>query len=300
MQGSEETMAGCGKLQAAVRFCLAGLLLAPLFACGSHKEEPETASAAPASVDTAKVAAAPAAPVTVDPRLQQSFVDATLAEPPLGDLRPPETTATGKSVGKLYEDVVKLWDGVKYVDSHGKNIVYKAVLDTDLGSIEITLRPDLAPNHVRSFIALARAGYYNGLVFERTDHGVSGDDGADIEFIEAGCPLGTGEMGYGSIGYWLKPEFHPDAINEDGTVGAMPGEDSDTSTCKFYIACCAMPSWDQHRSVFGKVTEGLEVAHRILSLPVRNDTPEGDLPLKPVVIRKVTIVASEVEKPGVN
>lgn len=295
-------MAGCGKLRlgAALRIWLAGILLASLSACGSHKADSQSADDELPATDTAKKDPAPEPKVVLDPHLHQSFGDATIAEPPIGDLRPPETTLTGKSVGKLYENVVKLWDTIKFVDDHGKKLAYRAVLDTDLGTIEITLRPDLAPNHVRSFIALARAGYYDGLVFERTDHGISGDDASDVEFIEGGCPLGTGEMGYGSIGYWLKPEFHPQAIHEDGTVGAIPGEDSDTSSCKFYIGCCAMPSWDQHRSVFGKVTQGLEVAHRILSLPVRNDTPEGDLPLKPVVIRKVTIVASEVENSGVN
>jgi len=295
-------MAGCGKIHpwATLRVCVTGLLLVPLAACGSHKEEPRTTAEAPAAPEPVKTADAAPPPVALDPQLHQTFADATIAEPPIGDLRPPEITMTNKSVGKLYEDVVKRWDAIKFVDEQGKKLAYRAVLDTDLGTIEITLRPDLAPNHVRSFIALARAGYYDGLVFERTDHGVSGDDASDMEFIEGGCPLGTGEMGYGSIGYWLKPEFHPQALNEDGTVGAMPGEDSDTSSCKFYVACCPMPSWDQHRSVFGKVTQGLEVAHRILSLPVRNDTPEGDLPLKPVVIRKVTIVATQVENSNVN
>lgn len=294
-------MAGRGKRcnRASARFWLAGLLLFPLTACGGHKEEPRAAANTQSTAAADKPAPESTAPVAVDPHLNQSFADATLAEPPVGDLRPPETTLTGKSVGRLYEQVVKIWDTIKLVDEHGKPLIYRAILDTDLGTIEITLRPDLAPNHVRSFIALAKAGYYDGLVFERTDHGASADDASEIEFIEAGCPLGTGEMGYGSIGYWLKPEFHPNAINEDGSVGAITGEDSDTSSCKFYIACCSMPSWDQHRSVFGKVTQGLDVAHRILSLPVRNDSPEGDLPLKPVVIRKVVIM-SEVEKAGVN
>lgn len=293
-------MAGRGKRcnRASARFWLAGLLLLPLTACSSHKEEPHADANTQSTAAADKTASESTAPVAVDPHLNQSFADATLAEPPLGDLRPPETTLTGKSVGKLYEEVAKLWDTVKFVNERGKPIVYRAILDTDLGTIEITLRPDLAPNHVRSFIALAKAGYYDGLLFERTDQDAE-DDGSDIQFIEAGCPLGTGEMGYGSIGYWLKPEFHPNAINEDGTVGAIITADSDTSSCKFYIACCSMPSWDQHHSIFGKVTQGLDVAHRILALPVRNDTPEKDLPLKPVVIRKVVIV-SEVEKAGVN
>ena len=49
----------------------------------------------------------------------------------------------------------------------GKRLDYRAVLNTDAGAITIALQPELAPNHVRSFVALARAGYYDGLVFER-------------------------------------------------------------------------------------------------------------------------------------
>ncbi len=261
--------------------------------CAKTQEPAHTSPGDQPVADATTPATAPEPDVPLDPRLHQSFADATLAEPPAGDLRPPETTLAGKSVGKLYGEVVKLWDAIHFATSHGKPITYKAVIDTEMGTIEISLRPDLAPNHVRSFVALAKAGYFDGLVFERTVHEEGPD--AKLELIEAGCPLGTGELGYGSIGYWLKPEFNP-ALHEDGTVGAFHGEESDTSACRFYITLSPAPFMNEHYTVFGKVTQGLDVARKILSLPVRNDTPEGDRPLKPVVIRKVTIQASEPEK----
>jgi cyclophilin family peptidyl-prolyl cis-trans isomerase len=228
-----------------------------------------------------------------DPRLRQSFAEATLADPPAGVGLPPETTVTGKSVGKLYTEVSRLWDGIRFVSPGGKPLAYHAALDTEMGTIDIALRPDLAPNQVRSFIALARAGYYDGLVFERTIHEENRD--GRLEQIEAGCPLGTGEIGQGGIGYWLKPEKNSHATHEEGTVGASHGPETDAGTCKFYINLCQTPAMDGDYTVFGKVTQGLDIARRILSLPLSNEAPEGDRPARPVVIRKVIIEASEVE-----
>jgi cyclophilin family peptidyl-prolyl cis-trans isomerase len=59
---------------------------------------------------------------------------------------------------------------------------------------------------------------------------------------------------------------------------------------------------DGHYTIFGKVTQGLDVARKILSLPVRDDGefPDLDRPVKPVVIRRVTIQAKEVESAEAN
>jgi peptidyl-prolyl cis-trans isomerase B (cyclophilin B) len=233
----------------------------------------------------------------LDPRLHQPFAEATLSDPPGEWQRPPDLTMTNKSVGKLYTEVVRSWDEIRFVSADGKRQGYWATLDTELGPVEISLRPDLAPNHVRSFVALARAGYYDGLVFERTIHETIPDRPSDrVEIIEAGCPMGTGEAGYGSIGYWLRPEISAEVTHDEGMVGASHGEDGDMSACKFYINLCKAPFLDGNYTVFGKVTQGIEVARKILSLPVRNDAefPEGDRPVQPVVIRKVTIHTEEV------
>src|SRR5262249_21784749 len=137
-----------------------------------------------------------------DPRLHQSFQAATLSDPPNEDQRLPETTMADQSVGKLYTEVLRLWDGIRFVNAAGKRPAYRATLETELGPIEIALLPDIAPNHVRNFIALTRASYYDGLVFERTVHEESEDgSGAKVDLVEAGCPVGTGDAGFGSIGY---------------------------------------------------------------------------------------------------
>jgi cyclophilin family peptidyl-prolyl cis-trans isomerase len=259
---------------------------------GNHSELDVAKKAAAVSLATE---ATNEKPVPSDARLDQSFAEATRSEPPDNGQRPPDLTLTGKSVGKLYTEVVRLWDTIRFRSKNGKPISYTAVVDTELGPIEIALRPDLAPNHVRNFVALARAGYYDGLVFERTVHAKSEEHPeVEVAVLEGGCPLGTGDLGVGSIGYWLKPEFSKEA-HEEGTVGACHGEEPDTAACRFYITLSKAPFLDGNFTVFGRVTQGLDLARRIFWLPVRNDPeyPEGDRPEKPVVIRKVTIRTSE-------
>jgi len=70
-----------------------------------------------------------------------------------------------------------------------------------LNSEAVRLDPEHAYTHGRQgFLALARAGYYDGLIFEHTTHQRS-DAVADseIELVEGGCPMGTGNPGFGSI-----------------------------------------------------------------------------------------------------
>jgi cyclophilin family peptidyl-prolyl cis-trans isomerase len=198
--------------------------------------------------------------------------------------------------GKHYTEVDRLWDGIHFDSPAGKPLSYTATLDTELGPIEIALRPDLAPNHARSFVALAQAGYFDGLVFQRIVHQkVEGEPNAYLDLIEAGCPMGTGEFGFGSIGYWLKPEFSSQAAHEEGTVGAWHGAEPNTAGCKFYITLSRAPFMDGNYTVFGKVTHGLDIAKKIAQQPVDPDpvTLEPEHPQKPVVITKVTIRATE-------
>lgn len=229
------------------------------------------------------------------PHLHMSFKEAVLPRPPRDRHRPPDTTCTGKSVGKLYTDVVDLWDTIEFTKADGTAIEYRARLDCELGTIVIELKPEWAPNHARGFIALARTGYYDGLVFERIIKDASTQvPAAKLEMIEGGCPLGTGAMGYGSIGYWLRPEPHEDASHVPGAVGACNSAQEDAGACKFYINLSEAPFLDGHFTLFGKVVEGLDVAQKILGQPVRRDAeyPAGDRPVDPVVINKVTIETS--------
>jgi cyclophilin family peptidyl-prolyl cis-trans isomerase len=291
-------MAGCTRCRiwGKVQLVAVGLLIGlGLLGCGKQGGEPDK-PAAEAPAASGESAGPVSKPPAGDPRLQQSFAEAALTEPPTDWQKLPDQTLTQKSVGKLYTEVVRLWDGIHFVTSEGKPLTYTATLDTELGPIEITLRPDVAPNHVRSFVALARAGYYDGLVFQRIIHQKSeARPDEQVDLIEAGCPMGTGEFGFGSIGYWLKPEFSSEVHHEEGTVGAWHGDEPNTAACKFYITLCKAPFMDGGYTVFGKVTHGLDIARKISEQPVGPDpvTLEEDHPKQPVVIKKVTIHTAE-------
>jgi peptidyl-prolyl cis-trans isomerase B (cyclophilin B) len=256
----------------------------------SEKEAPKPKQAA------TPPAAAPAARAKVDMGMHRPFAEATVSDAPDGQELPAETM-TGKSVGKLYTQVVDLWDKIRFETPAGKRLDYRAVLDTDEGVIEIALRPEIAPNHVRNFVALARVGYYDGLVFERTVHEESdANDKTVLDYVEAGCPLGTGDPANGSIGYWMKPEVDEKVRHEEGTVGAWHAEEADTAACKFYITLTRAPVMDGNFTAFGKVSKGLDVVRKIARRPHRSDPEFKDRPENPVLIRKVTILTSEAAR----
>lgn len=224
--------------------------------------------------------------------------------PPPNSNPPPDVTVSGKPVYKVYKEVLGVWDTIRFVTADGKPIQYSATVETDFGNIEIALRPDIAPNHVRNFVALARTGYYDGLFFDRICHEETElETGKKQVFdsIEAGCPLGTGEPGNSSIGYWLKPEFaaaDAKVTHEPGTVGACRGVEPDTAACRFYITLCDAPFLDGNFTVFGKVTQGLDVARIISKQPTREyeeDVIGSFRPDKPIKIKKVTIHTSVAE-----
>jgi len=273
----------------AVRTFLSLWLVAGLLAAGCSRTDVSVEPEPPAEEEDQAVS-----PSTGTDRLHQSFAEATCTGPQ-SDRRLPQTTMTGKSVSELYRRVVRGWDAVRFVREGGTRLRYSATLQTDAGVIEIDLDHEAAPNHVRNFIVLARAGYYNGLVFDRVLHCESDEDALQrCEEIEAGCPLGTGEPGADSIGYRLKAEGS-EAVPDEGAVGACPGLEGDSAACKFYITLGKVHQGG--RTLFGKVTRGMDVARRIYLRPVILDDEEpGDRrrPLEPVVIHTVTIHTREV------
>lgn len=278
------------------RLTLAGLLLSGLLAgCGDAPNPILSAEDPPAPASGTAAHATVAEGDEDVQRLHQPFAKVIRSEPPEGWHRPPDVTMANRPTGPIYTDVLRNWDNIVFRTPERRAVEYRALVETEDGQIEIALRPDLAPNHVRNFIALARAGYFDGLVFQRTLR-EKVDGHPDIELIEGGCPLGTGEAGHGSIGYWLNPEFTTEPQGE-GTVGACHAGEPDTAACKFYILLGKAPALDAQYTVFGKVVTGLDAARRIHARPVRKDAeyPEQDRPVKPVVIRKVTIQSREVE-----
>jgi peptidyl-prolyl cis-trans isomerase B (cyclophilin B) len=277
-------MAGCGKKDAPD---------GPRAADAAPADKPAARPDQPAAT-TSPAKHAASAVAGADDRLHQPFKKAVRAadNPPAEVLQPPDMTVSGKPVFKLLKQVEAAWDGIRFTRPDGSTISYTAVVETGEGTFEIALRPDLAPNHVRNFIALARAGYYDGLTFERARF-EKGEEGPPLEEIEAGCPLGVGEPDKGHLGYWLNLEATDgQALHEDGAVGACRGYEDDSACCRFYVCLCKAPYLDGHYTVFGKVSRGLDVARTIYKKPVANEDRDRDgarRPLTPVVIKSVRI-----------
>jgi cyclophilin family peptidyl-prolyl cis-trans isomerase len=296
-----------------VRYGIAAALIGSLTMVGCNKQSAPSEQVSGTPQDTPVVASsegsqpassenkdnAPA--VVVDKHEPFAQVTRGGEDPPANVNPPPDVTVSGKPVFKIYKEVLALWDNIRFVAPDGKPITYTAIIETDFGNIEIALRPDLAPNHVRNFVALARAGYYDDLFVDRICHDESELEPGKMQVfdsIEAGCPLGNGDPGNGSIGYWLKPEF-PSAdskvTHEPGTVGACRAMEEDSASCRFYITLCDAPFLDGNFTVFGKVTQGLDVARIISKQPTREyeEDVAGSLrPDKPIKIKKVTIQTS--------
>ena len=262
------------------------------------KEDSAQTSSSPATADGKKNELSAPGPVVRD-ALHQAFADAVRnsENPPEGAEKPPDETVSKKPVHRILESVRQNWDTIRFTSAAGKKIVFTAVVDTSAGSMQVALFPDLAPNHVRNFIALAKAGYYDQLFIERARHEENAMTNQEVHILEAGCPLGTGETASGSIGYWLKQELTPGdkMTHEEGTVGACRAEDADTAATRFYINLTKAPFLDGNYTVFGKVVQGLDVLRKIAKEPVIIDDEGVSRPEKSIQITKVTILAQEVE-----
>jgi len=123
-------------------------------------------------------------------------------------------------------------------------------IETEHGSILIELYPDAAPNTVANFKALAGKGYYNGLVFHRVIPGF---------MAQGGDPKGTGT---GGPGYHVNAEFNAHR-HVRGTVAMARSSDPDSAGSQFYICFGPQPHLDGQYTVFGLVTEGMDVVDQI-------------------------------------
>jgi peptidyl-prolyl cis-trans isomerase B (cyclophilin B) len=242
----------------------------------------------------------------LDPKLHEPFEEACTNEIPVNSPLglPPDVTFTGKKCGLLHDAVFKLWDQIKFVGPDGKRQTYVAELEVasgnaSLGIIELVMQPDLAPNHVRNFVALATLEYYDGLRFDRIvkQQGQT-DDGkpTQLTLLEAGCPVDPPDASRSHLGYWVKPEFNEAVKHEEGSMGAclLESEDNaETAAVRFYITLTSAPAMDGNFTMFAKVTKGLDVLHKIAEQPVQSIEPGPDQgrPAAAITIKKVTVRA---------
>jgi cyclophilin family peptidyl-prolyl cis-trans isomerase len=207
---------------------------------------------------------------------------------------PPETTIAGKSTADLLTAVEAEWAKVTLTGKNGEPAKYTVQFDTRLGPVVIALDAQLAPMHVRNFVALARAGYYDGLCFERiVRQQSSAASNNKLLLVEAGCPFGTGDHPEQShLGYWLKPEISEKSKHVPGSVGmCLVDGNPDTGACRFYVALEPHANMDGVFSVFGRVTKGLEHLFHLASQPIRDGESyeNGAKPVEPLRIERVTV-----------
>lgn len=155
------------------------------------------------------------------------------------------------------------------------------------GIIKIELYPEIAPNTVSNFVTLAQEGYYDGLIFHRVIPGF---------MIQGGDPLGNGE---GGPGYTIKGEFSSNGfdnpmVHARGVISmARLERNNDSAGSQFFIMQADAPNLDGGYAAFGEVTEGMEVVDEI----VAQKTGQGNKPVDPLVMNKVTVDLRDSEVP---
>jgi peptidyl-prolyl cis-trans isomerase B (cyclophilin B) len=125
-----------------------------------------------------------------------------------------------------------------------------ATFDTDRGPIKIALAADKAPLTVANFVNLAKRGFYDGLNFHRVI--------ADF-MVQGGCPNGTGT---GGPGYRFEDEANNGLGHERGVL-SMANAGPNTNGSQFFITHVATPWLNGKHTVFGTVTEGLDVVDAV-------------------------------------
>lgn len=125
------------------------------------------------------------------------------------------------------------------------------IMDTTQGKVVIALRPDLAPKHVARIKALARDGFYDGIVFHRVIDGF---------MAQTGCPHGTGTGG-SKLGN-LAAEFNAEP-HVRGVCSMARSQNPDSANSQFFICFDDARFLDKQYTVWGKVIEGMENVDKI-------------------------------------
>ena len=157
----------------------------------------------------------------------------------------------------------------------------KAVIETKFGNMELQFFPDVAPNHVKNFIDLAKKGFYDGTLFHRVIPGF---------MIQGGDPNtrnpDRSKHGTGGPGYTVKAEFS-DKPHKKGTLSMARATDPNSAGSQFFICVAPASFLDKQYTVFGEVVSGMEVADKIVSQPRdKRDNPNERIEIKVRIVEK--------------
>lgn len=145
-------------------------------------------------------------------------------------------------------------------------------------TITLELYPDLAPESVKNFIALANDGFYDGLIFHRV---------IEDFMIQGGDPTGTG---MGGPGYSIKGEFKLNGVDNTlshkrGVISMARSKAYDSAGSQFFIVHQDSVFLDGQYAAFGKVTSGMSVVDAI----AETNTASGDRPIADQVIASIRV-----------
>jgi len=148
----------------------------------------------------------------------------------------------------------------------------QAVMHTNHGDITVEFFDDAAPKTVENFRKLAGDDFYNGVIFHRVIKDF---------MIQGGDPDGTGR---GGPGYTFEDEFNDHKVVRGALAMANAGPNTNGSQF-FIVTTDAAPWLDGKHTVFGQVTDGMDVVDKIEA----SDTDGNDRPREDAVIERVSL-----------
>ena len=162
----------------------------------------------------------------------------------------------------------------------------KATIETTMGTISLELNADRAPETVRNFVEYAKSGHYDGTIFHRVIDGFMIQGGG---FTKSMDQKPTRDP--------IRNEAMNGLKNARGTIAMARTMVVDSATSQFFINLVDNGFLDFRNpspqgfgyAVFGKVTKGMEVVDKIAKVQTGNNGMHQDVPVKPVIIKKVTV-----------
>jgi peptidyl-prolyl cis-trans isomerase B (cyclophilin B) len=156
-----------------------------------------------------------------------------------------------------------------------------AVIETKHGNIRLKFFPDVAPNHVNNFIDLAKKGFYDSTTFHRVIPGfmIQGGDSNSKDADKS-------KHGMGDPGYKLTAEFN-EKSHKRGILSMARSRNPDSAGSQFFICVADATFLDRQYTVFGEVTEGMDVVDKIVSQPRDSrDNPNERIEMKVRIVEK--------------
>ena len=159
-------------------------------------------------------------------------------------------------------------------------VATEAVVETAQGRFVIRLLPDLAPRHVQHFVKTAKAGGYDGTTFHRIiPRGI----------IQGGDPLSkdpkkSALYGTGGLGL-LKAEFSDRPMTRGSVAAVLRPSSKDSAGNQFFICLSDQAALTGKFTIFGEVTEGMDVVDAIGQTPVEGDRAQTRVEIARVSVR---------------